>query len=538
MNISKILKSFSVVTTLTVASALAGCAVEAPADGADVASNTTEAAPVAAPAEQAPALTPVKEARVGNDAELGLGLGPQDIVKQMATSLVDIAMHQIAGELFPSNTINVEKLLENIDAQTRQAIFDEAMRSNRTHLDAALIVFKNAEIAKATIGQPDAKTGAQIYQEVVNSSTLNNITDVVAGTGGESASVKFQRGGLRLYALGQQMTANRLMLQIELQPSTATSDRAILISTLREARAHVLKVVNEYRAEEINNRMNAVKDCEVYHVDYNIISGTTYYTRFHEDAEGRYWGNKDSHDRATALGRCEQDRDGHMQRVQMVRTQQLNNDYTFELEMADLWAKAADALENKTAAQSSVTKGLDFGGMWGYVQDSETGPMHGSINPYTGASSCPPGYTQSTVTGKYNVDYEFYQCTRPSNGVAEPIADFGGMFGDFDYREARFTGKNPITGTSGCPDGFTATKVLGNFGGDSNLFMCSKPHVAGVKPATTFGGVYSRISGHINPASNGASCAPGFVPNQVWGSNGTNGWKVDQAVDLCTLAAK
>lgn len=522
MNFNKTLKTFSLVTAITGACALGGCAAQGPEN-----ETTAKACLVAA---EGPNVT-AENAQVG--------LGPEDILTAMAQALTQFAVKQTLTQLFPNGSIDVDKLLGNIDAQTRQALFDEAMRHDKTFLDSALIVFKNAEIAKATIGQPDAKTGAQIYQEVVNSSTLNNVNDVVASTGGDSASVKFQRGGLRLYALAQQMTANRLMLQMQLQPSTATTDRAVLVSTLRDARAHVLKVVNEYRTEELKNRLELVRNCEVYDVrpDY-IHMETLYSTRFREDAESKYWGYQASYDRATALGRCEADRDGHMQRVATVRTQQLNGDYTFELRMADEWAKTADALEKKTEVQSTLYSGLDFGGMWGYVQDSATTPVHPTNNPFTGAPSCPPGYDQTQVTGKYNVDYNIFQCTRPSNGVAEPVADFGGMYGNFDYREARFTGKNPLTGASSCPAGFTAYKVLGNFGGDSDLYFCGKAHVAGTKPAYTFGGVFSRIGGYTNPATNGASCAPGFLPNQVWGSNGTNGWKVDQAVDLCTVAPK
>lgn len=447
------------------------------------------------------------------------------------------ALKQGIKALFPEASINVEKLLSDIDAQTRQAIFDEAMRHDKTFLDAALMVFKNAEIAKATIGQPHAKTGAQIYAEVVGSSTLNNVNDVVASTGGDSASLKFQREGLRLYALATQMNANRLMLQIQLQPETATTDEAVLVNTLRTSRTHLLKVVNEWRAEQIRNRMDPIKDCEVYYVGTDYIHmKNVYYTRYRDEQAGKYWGEYDSFDRQTALGRCEADRDGHMQRNELALTQQLNANWGFELSLSNEWVKAADAIEKKSAAQSTLYSGLDFGGMWGYVRADGTPSETPTNNPFTGSPSCPSGYDQQMIIGKMNIDFPAYQCVRPSNGVAEPVADFGGMYGNMDYREARYTSKNPITGASSCPATFTAYQILGGGTADNALWFCAKPHAAGTKPAYAFGGAFSRLAGYANPASGVAACAPGFVPNQIWGSNGTNGWKVDQALNLCTKA--
>ncbi|XXF78842.1 hypothetical protein P2318_03515 [Myxococcaceae bacterium GXIMD 01537] len=170
--------------------------------------------------------------------------------------------------------------------------------------------------------------------------------------------------------------------------------------------------------------------------------------------------------------------------------------------------------------------GLDFGGAHGYVNDGTLSP-----NPATGAASCPDGYTQTAVFGSSGRDWPVYFCHRPAQEGAEPLLDFGGMWGVVNGSPV----KNPVTNASSCPAGYTTQQLLGTYNLDHNLYICHKPHVPGIPPTNRFGGAFGYVNNGVlapNPATGEASCPAGHVQTQVLGTSG-----VDWSLSFCMSRA-
>jgi len=524
VNASKIVKNLSVATLLAsfVAPALGGCAVQE--GGEPEAPTVAVQAPGPAVQEDAQANSP--QAALGSTANVA-----DAIIEQMATSLTEAIFGEALSGLFPQRGIDVEKLLANIDAQTRQAIFEQVLSNNKAFLDASMSKLVDYEIAKGQVGKPDTKSAKEIYKNMIADSTLNNTEPVLAQLGPEGSS-RFKREGLSLFIQASQIDANRMMLQMQLRPDVKGTDSPILVAHLREHAKHIRQVVAQARGEAVDNRLWKITPC-----NYNAwtdLGETKRESYFSDQATGaRFLGEvTNGPNRATNIARCDAVRDGYWSNAEAAIIKEQDGKFAFALRIAREWTRAADALESKTAAQSTVYDGLDFGGMYGAGWIS--GGAKSFVNPFTGAASCPSGYTATKFAGQAGVDYDAFVCTRPANGVAEPVADFGGMFGTIDHREGVKPLNNGLTNAASCPAGFTAYKVLGDEGSDNDLSYCAKAHVAGSKVPFKFGGLYSRMSDHKNIATDAFTCDEGMTATTVWGSNGNNGTRVDRAVVMCT----
>jgi len=511
VNASKLLKNVSVAALLASICApfAVGCA--APVEGDD-------AEPIAVSTQ---ALTEQK-----------LGLTPAEAIEKMASALAQAAMGKVAHELFPEPGIDLEKLLSDIDANTRRAILEEALRQDKGAIDAAMEELNDVESNKAHIGEAGRKTAATLYKEAHDLPSLASLNQVRAKLGPDASSDMYKRDGIKLYATAVQIDAGRLMLLAALDPKQATSNREELVRHLKVAIKHVRETAKAGRQAEFDARLGLIGACHQYRESRSGMK-VNHHTQYIDNASGARWGLNDSYDYATAMGRCDADRDGHYGRVEAALATNLDAKYGTALNMADQWQYAVDALEGKDLSKSDVTVGLDFGGMWGWSHVG--GQTVINVNPFTGGRSCPGGYDEVQISGKYNVDYGAFQCVRKTNGSTQPVADFGGMFGERDYREQIFTAANPVTGQTSCAAGFTQYKVLGGDDTDRNLWYCARPHVAGTtSESAKFGGAFSRVGGFANPITGGSSCPNGYTPSQIWGSNGSYGWRNDQAIITCT----
>ncbi len=160
-----------------------------------------------------------------------------------------------------------------------------------------------------------------------------------------------------------------------------------------------------------------------------------------------------------------------------------------------------------------------FGGMMGQVDNGKVAP-----NPATGAASCPTGFVNRLVSGYPNVDWSLQFCYEPPTRW-----DFGGMWGFVDRTGSSSTPVfNPATHFTSCPNGYTATQLLGTAGVDLPVFLCSRPALAGSgnNQALDFGGMYSRNRRTAptiekpNPYTGGQSCPPGYTATRILGSDG------------------
>ncbi|XXF78841.1 hypothetical protein P2318_03510 [Myxococcaceae bacterium GXIMD 01537] len=151
-------------------------------------------------------------------------------------------------------------------------------------------------------------------------------------------------------------------------------------------------------------------------------------------------------------------------------------------------------------------------------------------NPATGAASCPDGYTATTVLGTWGRDWSVTFCQRPSIEGIEPFYDFGGMWGVV----SKSLVNNPITNKASCPAGYTAQQLLGTYNLDHGLYVCYKPHVSGTTPENRFGGMHGYVEGVAvpNPATGAASCPAGHEQTQVLGT-----YNVDWPLSYCMTRA-
>lgn len=149
------------------------------------------------------------------------------------------------------------------------------------------------------------------------------------------------------------------------------------------------------------------------------------------------------------------------------------------------------------------------------------------LNPLTGTFGCPAGYTSQRVLGTPGTDWDAYLCSRPHLEGREPLADFGGMWG---YVQ-RVLKPNPATGSADCPVGYIDQALLDSSGRDYPLHVCYKPHVAGRPSLYEFGGAWGYVNGGTlspNPATGAAACPSGFAENKMFGTN-----SVDWGMHMC-----
>lgn len=144
------------------------------------------------------------------------------------------------------------------------------------------------------------------------------------------------------------------------------------------------------------------------------------------------------------------------------------------------------------------------------------------VNPATNAMSCPSGFSQTPVLGHSGTDFPLILCYRKHFAGSQSVLDFGGMYG---FAAGGVVYKNPATQAASCPNGYTATPVLGTAGFDFPIYLCHRPHVAGSSGVLSFGGAFGYAGGgnvYPNPATQAANCPSGYVASPALGSSGTD----------------
>jgi len=169
---------------------------------------------------------------------------------------------------------------------------------------------------------------------------------------------------------------------------------------------------------------------------------------------------------------------------------------------------------------------VEFGGMFGYG--------HKKIykNPVTMDSSCPDEFTEYEFMDTSGVDYSAKYCYKtiddpdtwtPSEGSVE----FGGMYtGNGAY-------KNPLSGGSRCPTGFTSSQVLETFGIDHGLHFCYREIE---DPDTWVPDEYSLALGgffseNYNTHAGKSMCPTKFKTIQAYGATDWN----DKTMKYCAV---
>jgi len=175
-----------------------------------------------------------------------------------------------------------------------------------------------------------------------------------------------------------------------------------------------------------------------------------------------------------------------------------------------LLAVVCSAASSTALAQSY----MDFGGMYGYSGEFEANGVY--VNPYTGADSCPTGYTAYQIYGTPGpADHQVYFCGRITSVAnnTTPVADFGGMWS--------FTYGNPLTGGYSCPTGYTQTQVLGTINVDYGLYYCHRATAA--SPQYRLGGMFGTYATSLanlsypNPLVRKPDCPAGYIKQNTMG---------------------
>lgn len=157
------------------------------------------------------------------------------------------------------------------------------------------------------------------------------------------------------------------------------------------------------------------------------------------------------------------------------------------------------------SAAPATMANIDFGGMYG-------GVLTNSVNPATGALSCPTGYT-SILVNNATTDHRFdiNLCARAHVAGQDSLYDFGGM-----YAASGAPGlphdDNVATGKVSCPTGFTNAQISGGYtgaaGAPSLINFCYRQHSSASTPFYNFGGVYAS---QPNITTGNKSCPTGFT---------------------------
>ena len=153
-------------------------------------------------------------------------------------------------------------------------------------------------------------------------------------------------------------------------------------------------------------------------------------------------------------------------------------------------------------------------------------------NPVTGTFGCPSGYTSQQIMGSLNVDYPLYYCYRMhANGVPATI-DFGGTYSGSGVGLR----PNPITGAGTCPSGYTSAQVFGDnttHNPDYPTTFCYKIHNESVPEAASFAGMYAPAysTNYNNPVTRAQSCPAGWVGTIMLGT-----FNVDYPFYLCAYS--
>ncbi|QNM95378.1 hypothetical protein [Chitinimonas koreensis] len=447
-----------------------------------------------------------------------------DAVKDMAGGLLKSVLGSAAKELlFPSKTIDTEKLLADISANVRKELIASVLDGDSAALTAATTSLNDYETEWRNGADPTT-----LEARVSADSTINGVNTTLARTGPQGMA-EYIAPGLQLYIAAAQIKANRLELRRKLKPSDDAAIRAVLIAHLQTAGAHVRKTMNERRLGTMNQRLGMISDCavkqkRVHGLPWNLI--TTYETGYTDSAvQKRQPGSQADGDEGIALARCEGYREPYFDNVRKAQAPVADKDWPATEEVLDKWAQSLDALKNEPGKTARMLR-LDFGGMFGIGERSFD-------NPLTNATSCPAGYTAYEFKGTYNVDWQAFYCGRPT-GDGEPVAEFGGMYGRTDHNDGAYAIVNSITGGSSCPAGFTAETVNNQHA----LSYCYRRHTAGAAVPYLFGGLYSDNGDKKNPLTDAMLCPTGYTPALVHGTRGAGGISSTRRVIMCYAKPK
>lgn len=451
--------------------------------------------------------------------------GPLDIVMDMAGGLLkSVAGSAVKELLFPSKTIDTEKLLADISANVRKEIVKTILDGDDARLTSAATALKDYETE-----WKNGAVAATIEDRVERNSSINFVGEIIARTG-PTGKREYVEPSLPLFVAAAQLKANRLELRRQLVPSQDESVRAVLIEHLEFSLAHVKKTMNERRADGMYKRLGQISDCGVtqkrtHGLPWDLI--TTYETGWNDSGvQQRMPGSQADNDEGKALARCDGNRQPYFDRIRKGRAPEVDPSWTGTENVLDTWAQTLDVLKRHQAPVTARFKRIDFGGMFGA---GEGGVF---VNAVTGTAGCPAGYTPYEFKGTINVDWPAYYCGR-IGGVSEPVADFGGMYGltnDAEPSGNRWI-NNAITGGPSCPAGFTAAKVRNQH----ELYYCWKRHEAGKPSPYQFGGLYSDNGQKNNPITERTLCPIGYSPALVHGTRGGGGVAATREVIMCWM---
>jgi len=448
-------------------------------------------------------------------------------ITDMAGGLLKSVAGSVLKELlFPTKSIDPEKLLADITANVRAELIKNVVEGDETAMTAATTALRRFETEWRAGGDP-----VEIEKRIAGSSTINLIDQVEARTG-PSGKKDYVDPGLPLFIAAAQITANRYELRRLMLPGSDASIRAAEIQHLEEALAHARNVMNRRRDEGMKQRLGSITDCVVtqkrtHGLPWALI--TTYETAFTDSFPNPYYrggGSQADDDEGKALARCSGPQRKYFDKIRKSRQPDVDKQWTATDEILDQWAQTIDVLKRSQPPQTARDRRIDFGGMFGIGERSFN-------NPLTGTTSCPAGYTNYEFKGTFNIDWQAFYCGR-IGGVSEPAADFGGMFGQTNDNDSTGTYwiNNPITGTNGCPTGFEQADV----NNQHKLTYCWRRHVAGQKTPYFFGGMYSDNGEKKNPITDRMLCPLSYSPGLVHGTRGSTGIGATQNVIICWKA--
>jgi hypothetical protein len=156
-----------------------------------------------------------------------------------------------------------------------------------------------------------------------------------------------------------------------------------------------------------------------------------------------------------------------------------------------------------------------FGGAFGY------GSNGNFKNPVTTSLQCPANYQGQEFIGTNNKDWVAFSCSRKVSSDDEAQWYFGGFFGGYWNGTASVNYPNPATGSVGCPSGYKTTSIYGTSYLDYNINVCTRAHAKGVKEALRYGGMYSLGTGFNtkpNPVTGSTTCPDGYTASKILGT--------------------
>ena len=169
------------------------------------------------------------------------------------------------------------------------------------------------------------------------------------------------------------------------------------------------------------------------------------------------------------------------------------------------------------------------------ISQMDFGGMYGNSklgnfnNPITGTQGCPTGYSSQQIMGTTNVDYPLYYCFRMHKDGVPSQYDFGGIYSGSNAG----TRVNPVTGAGSCPAGYTSVQVYGenSHTPDYPVNFCYKVHNESIAEAAPFAGMYApaAFTNYTNPITGWLSCPPDAIKTMMLGT--TN---VDYPFYFCT----